>query len=173
VHDIGKIGVAEDVLRKPGKLTAEEFRAIAAHPVTGHEILRGIPQMSDVLPGVLHHHERWAGGGYPHGIAGETIPALGRLISVADALDAMTTSRTYRSARPMADAVAEIVRCAGTHFDPGLARVVAEIDRRALQAVVGLHVFAPGSLADLPALRAPRAQDAEPLPAPEPVRRTA
>jgi hypothetical protein len=173
VHDIGKIGVAEDVLRKPGKLTAEEFRAIAAHPVTGHEILRGIPQMSDVLPGVLHHHERWAGGGYPHGIAGETIPALGRLISVADALDAMTTSRTYRSARPMADAVAEIVRCAGTHFDPGLARVVAEIDRRALQAVVGLHVFAPGSLADLPALRAPRAQDAEPLPVPEPVRRTA
>ena len=173
VHDIGKIGVAEDVLRKPGKLNAEEFRAIAAHPVTGHEILRGIPQMADVLPGVLHHHEKWAGGGYPHGIAGEAIPALGRLIAVADALDAMTTSRTYRTARPMAEAVAEIVRCSGTHFDPGLARVVAEIDRRALQAIVGLHVFAPGSLAGLPAVRALRGQDAAPAPAAEPVRRTA
>jgi hypothetical protein len=151
VHDIGKIGVAEGVLRKPGRLTDEEFREIAAHPVTGHDILRGIPQMADVLPGVLHHHEKWSGGGYPHGIAGEAIPVLGRLIAVADALDAMTTNRTYRGARPMAQAVEEIVRCAGTHFDPGFARVVAEVDRRALQAIVGLHVFAPGSMPAMPA----------------------
>jgi GAF domain-containing protein len=149
VHDIGKIGVPESVLRKAGKLDDEEFRQIAQHPVTGHEILRGIPQMADVLPGVLHHHEKWAGGGYPHGIAGDEIPVLGRLIAVADALDAMTTSRTYRSARPMAAAVEEIARCSGTHFDPGFAKVVAELDRRSLQAIVGLHVFAPGSLPGL------------------------
>lgn len=141
VHDIGKIGVSEEVLRKPGKLTDEEFQQIAAHPVIGHDILRGIPRMSDVLCGVLHHHERFAGGGYPHGISGENIPLLGRLISIADALDAMTTSRTYRGARPMADALQEITRCAGTHFDPEFAKVIISIDRRALQSVVGMHVF--------------------------------
>ena len=146
VHDIGKIGVSEDVLRKPGRLTDEEFRHVAAHPVTGHEILRGIPQMSVVLPGVLHHHERHDGRGYPHGLAGEAIPLLARVVAVADAIDAMTTSRTYRPARPMRDAVAEVLRSAGTHFDPVLARVVGAIDLRDLQAIVGLHVFGPGSV---------------------------
>jgi len=92
---------------------------------------------------VLCHHEKWAGGGYPHRIAGEEIPLLGRIIAIADAIDAMTTSRTYRGARPMTDAVAEITRCAGTHFDPRLAAVAASIDRRALQGIVGLHVFGP------------------------------
>ena len=151
VHDIGKIGVSEDVLRKPGKLSDEEFQQIAAHPVIGHDILRGIPQMSDILCGVMHHHERFAGGGYPHGISGERIPLLGRLISIADALDAMTTNRTYRSARPMSAALEEIERCAGTHFDPELAKVIVSIDRRKLQAIVGLHVFsAPVTLPEHP-----------------------
>ena len=144
VHDIGKIGVSEDVLRKAGRLTEEEFRHIATHPVVGHEILRGIPQMWDVLPGVLHHHERFDGRGYPHGLAGDRIPLVGRVVAVADAIDAMTTSRTYRGARPMSEAVAEVVRCAGTHFDPGLAAAVGAMDRRELQAIVGLHVFGPG-----------------------------
>ena len=99
--------------------------------------------MADVLPGVLCHHEKWAGGGYPHRIGGEDIPLLGRIIAIADAIDAMTTSRTYRGARPMTDAIAEITRCAGTHFDPRLAAVAASIDRRALQGIVGLHVFGP------------------------------
>jgi hypothetical protein len=144
VHDIGKIGVSEDVLRKPGRLTEDEFRQIATHPVVGHEILRGIPQMWDVLPGVLHHHERFDGRGYPHGLSGDRIPLVGRVVAVADAIDAMTTSRTYRGARPMAEAVAEVVRCAGTHFDPGLAVAVGAMDRRELQAIVGLHVFGPG-----------------------------
>jgi HD-GYP domain-containing protein (c-di-GMP phosphodiesterase class II) len=155
VHDIGKIGVSEDVLRKPGKLTDEEFQQIAAHPVIGHDILRGIPRMSDVLSGVLHHHERFAGGGYPHGISGEKIPLLGRLISIADALDAMTTSRTYRGARPMSAALEEITRCAGTHFDPELAKAIVSIDRRKLQSIVGLHVFgAPVALPPHPERRA-------------------
>lgn len=141
VHDIGKIGVSETVLRKPSKLTDAEFQEIAAHPVIGHEILRGIEQMEDVLPGVLHHHEKFAGGGYPHGLVGQSIPLMGRIIAIADALDAMTTTRTYRSARPLADALGEIARCAGTHFDPELAAVVQAIERRQLQAIVGLHVF--------------------------------
>ncbi len=144
VHDIGKIGVPEAVLRKPGKLTDAEFATIAEHPVTGHDILRGIPQMADVLPGVLHHHERFDGRGYPHRLAGEQIPMIGRVIAVADAIDAMTTSRTYRSARPMAAAVEEVVRSAGSHFDPMLARAVGSMDLRELQAIVGLHVFGPG-----------------------------
>lgn len=144
VHDIGKIGVSEEVLRKPGRLTEEEFLHVATHPVVGHEILRGIPQMHDVLPGVLHHHERFDGSGYPHGLAGERIPLVGRVVAVADAIDAMTTSRTYRGARPMSEAVAEVVRCAGTHFDPALAAAVGAMDRRELQAIVGLHVFGPG-----------------------------
>jgi hypothetical protein len=148
VHDIGKIGVGEGVLRKPGRLTDEEFRQIAAHPVIGHDILRGIPQMADVLPGVLHHHEKWAGGGYPHGIAGSEIPLMGRLIAVADALDAMTTSRTYRGARPMAAALEEIARCSGTHFDPLFAEAAIGADRRALQGIVGLHVFPVPPVAD-------------------------
>ena len=144
VHDIGKIGISEDVLLKAGRLTEDEFRHIATHPVVGHEILRGIPQMQDVLPGVLHHHERFDGRGYPHGLAGDRIPLVGRVVAVADAIDAMTTSRTYRGARPMSEAVAEVVRCAGTHFDPALADVVGAMDRRDLQAIVGLHVFGPG-----------------------------
>ena len=112
--------------------------------------------MAAVLPGVLHHHERHDGRGYPHGLAGEAIPPLARVVAVADAIDAMTTSRTYRPARPMRDAVAEVLRCAGTHFDPAVARAVGEIDLRELQAIVGLHVFAPGSTSaalDHPAMR--------------------
>jgi hypothetical protein len=116
----------------------------------------------DVLPGVLHHHEKWAGGGYPHRIGGEEIPLLGRIIAIADAIDAMTTSRTYRAARPMADAVAEIARCAGTHFDPQLAAVAASIDPRALQGIVGLHVFGPPAATQAAAM--PTARSAEPSP---------
>ena len=155
------------MLRKPSKLTDEEFRQIAEHPVIGHDILRGIPQMADVLPGVLHHHEKWAGGGYPHRVAGEEIPLLGRIIAIADAIDAMTTSRTYRGARPMTDAIAEITRCAGTHFDPRLAAVAASIDRRALQGIVGLHVFGPPAAMQASAMQGttmPSSRDDEPSP---------
>ncbi|MFM9146106.1 MAG: HD-GYP domain-containing protein, partial [Phycisphaerales bacterium] len=87
---------------------------------------------------------RFDGRGYPHGLAGDRIPLVGRVVAVADAIDAMTTSRTYRGARPMSEAIAEVVRCAGTHFDPVLAAAVGAMDRRDLQAIVGLHVFGPG-----------------------------
>src|SRR5690606_20290161 len=100
VHDVGKIGVPEAVLCKPGRLTDEEFKLIKLHPEIGHRILRDIPQLADVLPGVLSHHERWDGKGYPHGLAGEEIPMFGRLIAIADSFDAMSSTRTYRSAMP-------------------------------------------------------------------------
>lgn len=143
VHDIGKIGVSELILRKTEQLTEDEFRSIAAHPEIGHAILQGIPQMADLLPGVLEHHERYDGTGYPHGTKGRAISQLGRLVCIADSLDAMTTSRTYRQARPLADAIAEIQRCAGTQFDPEMATALARIDVRDLRGVVGAHVMGP------------------------------
>ncbi|MFG0250389.1 MAG: HD-GYP domain-containing protein, partial [Phycisphaeraceae bacterium JB051] len=123
VHDVGKIGVPESVLCKPGRLTFEEFELIKQHPEIGAKILQDIRQMHDLIPGVLYHHERWDGNGYPHGLAGNDIPLFGRVIGLADAFDAMSTNRTYRRALKHEDVMAEIERCAGTQFDPELAKV--------------------------------------------------
>ncbi|MCH2144301.1 MAG: HD domain-containing protein [Phycisphaerales bacterium] len=120
VHDVGKIGVPESVLCKAGRLTDPEFDQIKQHPGIGARILRDIPQMKDILPAVLHHHERWDGGGYPMGLAGDEIPMIARFVAIADAFDAMSSDRTYRSARPRDYVLQEITRCAGTQFDPRL-----------------------------------------------------
>lgn len=128
VHDVGKIGVPEAVLCKPGRLTEEEFAAIKRHPEIGHRILRDIPLMSDVLPGVLHHHERWDGLGYPHGLAGEDIPVIARIIGLADTFDAMSSTRSYRPALDHAKVFEEIRRCAGTQFDAALVSAFLPID---------------------------------------------
>ena len=96
LHDIGKIGVDDAVLRKPGKLTEDEFEQIKQHPVLGYEILRGIRQFHDILPSVRHHHESWDGSGYPDGLAGDEIPRDAQIMAVADAFDAMTSDRPYR-----------------------------------------------------------------------------
>ena len=96
LHDIGKIGVNDSVLRKPGALTDDEFAQIKMHPELGFNILKGIKQLSDILPAVLHHHENWDGTGYPHKLAGEDIPEIARVMAVADAYDAMTSDRPYR-----------------------------------------------------------------------------
>ncbi len=96
LHDIGKIGVDDAVLNKPGKLTDEEFEQIKQHPVLGYEILKGIRQFSDLLPAVRHHHESWDGSGYPDGLAGDAIPRDAQIMAVADAFDAMTSDRPYR-----------------------------------------------------------------------------
>ena len=128
VHDVGKIGVPEAVLGKAGRLTDEEFERIKQHPAIGNKILQGIPALRDVLPGVLYHHERWDGKGYPTGRAGEDIPLFARLIGIADTFDAMSSSRSYRAAMEREKVLAEIRRCAGSQFDPRLVEPFLQID---------------------------------------------
>jgi len=121
LHDVGKIGVPESVLQKTGKLTNEEFELMKKHPQIGARILSDVKQVKALIPGVLHHHERYDGKGYPAGLSGTNIPLMGRIICLADCFDAMTSNRTYRKALPIEVAVTEIRRCAGTQFDPSLA----------------------------------------------------
>ncbi|HLG51956.1 MAG TPA: HD-GYP domain-containing protein [Chloroflexota bacterium] len=118
LHDIGKIGIRDAILCKEGPLTAEEWAHMREHPVIGARILEGITFLRPVIPYVRHHHERYDGTGYPDGLRGEAIPIGGRLIAVADAFDAMTTSRPYRQALPVEDALAELRRAAGSQLDP-------------------------------------------------------
>jgi len=140
VHDVGKIGVPESVLRKPGRLTDEEFDQIKRHPVIGRRILRDIPQLSDVLDGVLHHHERWDGAGYPSGLSGESIPLFARIIGIADAYDAMRSTRTYRDAMRHDRVLAEIRRCAGAQFDPMLTPLFMRIDFDEFNRLIAGHI---------------------------------
>jgi len=152
VHDVGKIGVPERVLLKPGKLNAEEFGWIKRHPEMGYTILKDIPLLEDVLPGVLHHHERWDGGGYPAGLAGEEIPLLGRLIALADAFDAMSSDRTYRARLQRSQVLKEIVDGAGTQFDPALAPIFVGLDLAEYDDLFATHQMryrpaAPGDAA--------------------------
>ncbi|MFE6226265.1 HD-GYP domain-containing protein [Streptomyces sp. NPDC057854] len=118
LHDVGKLGVPTRVLRKDGPLTPEERRIIELHPEYGHEMIRGIGFLGEAREAVLHHHERIDGSGYPYGLRGDEIPECARVVAVADAFDAMTSTRTYSRARPVATALAELRRCAGTQFDP-------------------------------------------------------
>jgi putative nucleotidyltransferase with HDIG domain len=117
LHDIGKIGVPESILLKGGRLEPEEFDVIKTHPTIGARILAGVRELEGVLPGVLHHHERLDGRGYPAGLDDQTLPLDGRIIGLADALDAMTSDRVYRVALAPEKTEAEIRRCAGTQFD--------------------------------------------------------
>jgi len=134
LHDIGKIGVRDDVLGKPGKLTDEEFDQIKRHPVIGHDILKHLHQLSYALPGVLHHHESFDGTGYPHGLVGEEIPLFGRIIAVADAFDAMTSDRPYRSGMSFEKAEQIIKEGAGTQWDPQIVAAFLEASEE-LQAI--------------------------------------
>ncbi|MEM6329116.1 MAG: HD-GYP domain-containing protein [Planctomycetota bacterium] len=121
LHDIGKIGIDDNVLRKPGKLTTEEYEHIKTHPELGYRILAGVKQLDKVLPVVLHHHEAWDGSGYPMGLVGEECPELARIVAVADSIDAMGSDRPYRKGMP-AEKLDEILRAgAGRQWD---ARVV-------------------------------------------------
>ena len=120
LHDLGKIGVREAVLNKPGKLTEEEFAEIVRHPETAVRILEPIPFFRPLLPAILHHHERFDGKGYPSRLVGKNIPLASRIMTIADTFDAMTSTRAYRKALPVADAIAEIRRCSGTQFDPDI-----------------------------------------------------
>lgn len=117
LHDVGKIGIPDSVLLKDGKLTDQEFKIIQTHPTIGHRIVEQLGHLQFVLPGVLYHHERWDGKGYPHGLQGESIPLMARLMAVADAFDAMTSNRPYRSAMPLHKAAAIIAQGAGEQWD--------------------------------------------------------
>ncbi|GAB3985332.1 HD-GYP domain-containing protein [Actinoallomurus acanthiterrae] len=130
LHDVGKLGVPTRVLQKSGALSEEEFAAIQLHPMRGLEIVRDIGFLDEALAGIMHHHERMDGTGYPMGLAGSEIPEFARVISVADAFDSMTSTRSYRPAMPNEAGIAELRRCAGTHFDPALVEAfIAAIER--------------------------------------------
>jgi putative nucleotidyltransferase with HDIG domain len=126
LHDIGKIGVPDGVLTKPGPLTAEEFAYIRRHPVLGHEILQKITAFASESRLVRHHHEQWDGGGYPDGLRGTDIPHAARIINIADSVEAMLMKRTYKEAYPVERVVDELRRGAGKQFDPELAGVAAQ-----------------------------------------------
>jgi putative nucleotidyltransferase with HDIG domain len=126
LHDIGKIGVPDQILTKPGALTQDEFEFIRRHPVLGGEILANIPLFAREAMFVRHHHERWDGKGYPDGLMAEEVPLGSRIIHVADAMDAMLMSRTYKEAYPIERVLDELARGAGTQFDPYLATKAIE-----------------------------------------------
>lgn len=124
LHDVGKIGVDDHVLKKPGKLTDEEFELMKQHPVKGANIMRPVAQLREVLPGIELHHERLDGRGYPYGLSGDQIPMMARIIAVADTLDAITTNRPYQSAMDLDYAMDRIKQLAGSKFDPDVVRAI-------------------------------------------------
>jgi len=127
LHDLGKIAISDLVLKKPGKLTDNEWEEIKKHPEIGYRIAQSSPELSHIADGILHHHERWDGKGYPQGLRGEEIPLLARIISVVDAFDVMTNERVYKAPMGFTEALEEIQRCSGTQFDPVIANKFIEL----------------------------------------------
>jgi putative nucleotidyltransferase with HDIG domain len=123
LHDIGKIGISETILNKEGKLDNIEWGIMKLHPVKSAEILETTEEYKDIAEVVAAHHERWDGTGYPNGLRGEGIPKMARIIAVADAYDAMVEIRSYRAPVSKEDAIAELVKCSGTQFDPHIVDV--------------------------------------------------
>jgi HD-GYP domain-containing protein (c-di-GMP phosphodiesterase class II) len=130
LHDVGKVGLADAILSKPGPLVREEYEQIREHPVKGRRILGNIACLERAIPCVLHHHERFDGRGYPERLAGQDIPLSGRIISVADAFDAMTSDRPYRRRLRVRTALAELRRGAGRQFDPKVVQAFLRVWRR-------------------------------------------
>jgi HD-GYP domain-containing protein (c-di-GMP phosphodiesterase class II) len=118
LHDVGKIGIDDRVLRKPSTLNDDEFDMVKAHPFQGAQIMDPVPQLKRIIPGIKYHHENWAGGGYPEGLKGAEIPVLARIIAVADTFDAMTTDRPYQGAISGRYAAEKIRSLVGKRFDP-------------------------------------------------------
>jgi HD-GYP domain-containing protein (c-di-GMP phosphodiesterase class II) len=127
MHDVGKLGVPESIIRKPGELSREEREVVNLHPEIGHRLLKGVRGLEHALPAVLWHHERWDGQGYPHRLSGEAIPRVARLTTIADSFEAMRSDRPYRRALSHEDAIREIRDGAGRQFDPNLSRVFLEL----------------------------------------------
>src|SRR5262249_46402793 len=133
LHDIGKIGIDDAILRKPGKLTKEEFEIMKTHTTMGAKILELVPDMAPAIPIVRSHHERWDGLGYPDGLEGDKTPRLARIVAVADAFDAMTSDRPYRKGMHHDDAFAEVKNMRGKQFDPDCADAFLDIRDRIIQ----------------------------------------
>jgi HD-GYP domain-containing protein (c-di-GMP phosphodiesterase class II) len=129
LHDVGKIGVPDSILKKPGRLTEEERAIMETHPVLGEVIVRKAPQLEDTIPGVRHHHERWDGQGYPDGLAGDHIPFMARVLAVADTFDAMTSDRPYRKGMAWDVSLEAILEGAETQFDPSMANAFVRMMR--------------------------------------------
>jgi HD-GYP domain-containing protein (c-di-GMP phosphodiesterase class II) len=127
LHDIGKMGIPEVVLNKPGPLTPEEWTVMRTHPILGVNLVKPLRFLGDAVGIIRSHHERWDGKGYPEGLAGEQIYLPARIFMLADTFDAMTTDRPYRKALPLHAALEEVERCAGTQFDPELASAWIDI----------------------------------------------
>jgi len=127
LHDIGKTTISEDILKKPGKLTKEEWELIKEHPQRGYKIASASEEFALISEDILSHHERWDGSGYPNGLRGEDIPYLARIISILDAYDVMTSNRPYSKAVSEDKALTEINDCAGSQFDPNLAQEFIEL----------------------------------------------
>jgi HD-GYP domain-containing protein (c-di-GMP phosphodiesterase class II) len=142
LHDVGKIGVDDRVLKKPGKLTDEEFDLMKQHPSKGANIMRPVAQLKDMLPGIELHHERMDGGGYPYGLAGDQIPMMARIIAVADTLDAITTNRPYQSAMDLDFALERIRSLAVSKFDPDVVNAL-------ISAVEGGHLRLSATLVEV------------------------
>jgi HD-GYP domain-containing protein (c-di-GMP phosphodiesterase class II) len=122
LHDVGKIGIPDDILRKPGELTPYEYEIVKQHVALGDLVVRDLPNLWLVRAGIKHHHERWDGTGYLDGLAGETIPLIARILAVGDAFSAMTTSRPYRKALGVSEALKRLEDAAGTQLDPTLVK---------------------------------------------------
>lgn len=127
LHDVGKIAIDSRILNKPGRLTLEEWTDMKKHPDIGFRITMSTSNLEPIAQYVLTHHERWDGGGYPRGLAGEGIPLLSRILSVADAYDAMTEDRIYRKAMSREEAAQEIRRNLGTQFDPFIGSIFLDL----------------------------------------------
>ena len=133
LHDIGKIGIPDSILLKPGPLSPDEWKVMRTHPEVGRGLIQDIPFLAGAVPIVYHHHERWDGNGYPEGLRGDGIPLSCRIFAVADALDAMTFDRPYSRAVSLEAAREEIARCRGTHFDPAVVSTFLSISLEALE----------------------------------------
>lgn len=127
VHDLGKVGIPDSILQKPGPLTAEEWEIMRQHSEKGYRIACASPRLAPVASLIRCHHERWDGSGYPLGLAATNIPIECRILAISDALDAMTSQRPYRKPVTRSEAAAELQRCAGTQFDPELAGIACEL----------------------------------------------
>lgn len=127
VHDVGKIKISEELLNKEGKPSKEEWEELKKHPVTGYKILKAVDDYAGIAEEVLHHHERWDGKGYPKRLKGEEIPLISRIISVADAFQAMTSERPYKSKKTFKEAATELKQCSGTQFAPEIVKIFVEL----------------------------------------------